>query len=161
MGFFDDNSGKFNWFGGGSNNSNPLEAYNNNLGFNNNSTGYTGGNQAPITGGSLAANSFTDKQYNSLVNPTGTNGTNWMNNGTLQGVGSALQGAGALAGAWAGLKQVKLAREMMGNQVDQWNKNYESQAVTINNRLNDQNAWKKAQGRTDMASLVPKYGNIG
>jgi len=36
MGFFDDNSGKFNWFGGGSNNSNPLEAYNNNLGFNNN-----------------------------------------------------------------------------------------------------------------------------
>ena len=90
-----------------------------------------------------------------------TGGSNWMNNGTLSSVGSALQGAGALAGAWAGLKQVKLAREMMGNQVDQWNKNYESQAVTINNRLNDQNAWKKAQGRTDMASLVPKYGNIG
>ena len=91
---------------------------------------------------------------------SGSTGLGW-NTGTLQGVGSVLKGVGSLAGAWAGMKGVKLGEKELAALTEQWNKNYESQAITVNNRLRDQNAWKGAQGRTDMATLVPKYGNIG
>jgi len=80
----------------------------------------------------------------------------WGNNtgSTLKGAGSILSGAGSLASAWTGLKNVKLAREAMGIQVAQWDKNYAAQRDATNNRLNDQNSWKKAQGRSDMATLI-------
>jgi len=117
----------------------------------------------------------TSTQYNDFANLGGEGQKDFMNyvnnqgkpegfgfnNSTLGGVGSALQGVGSLAGAWAGLKQVKLGREELASQKEQWNKNYEAQSTTTNNRLRDQNAWKTAQGRSDMATLVPKYGTIG
>jgi hypothetical protein len=83
-----------------------------------------------------------------------------FNNSTLSAGGSVLSGLGSLANAWAGLQGVKLGKQQLGVQQDQWNKNYDSQATTINNRIADQNAWKAAQGRTDLGSLVPKY-NVG
>jgi hypothetical protein len=137
---------------------NPLDTWNNQAGFNTNPGGSSYGNQTSFTGGTPGANSFTNQQYSNLIN---NKSSNWMNNGTLQGVGSVLQGVGSLAGAWAGMKGVKLGEKELAAMTEQWNKNYESQAITVNNRLRDQNAWKGAQGRTDMASLVPKYGNIG
>ena len=100
--------------------------------------------------------SLADMQNSNLSNGEGFG----FNNSTLKAGGSVLSGLGSLAGAWAGLQGVKLGEKQLGVQQDQWNKNYDSQATTINNRIADQNAWKAAQGRTDLGSLVPKY-NVG
>ena len=72
----------------------------------------------------------------------------------MEGFGSAMQGLGSLASGWAAMKNLKLARQSMDNQQNQWNKNYESQRTTVNNQIDNQNAWKKAQGRTDYGKTV-------
>ena len=83
--------------------------------------------------------SFTDKYFNADF---------------LGGAGSVLKGFGSLASGWAAMKNLKLTRQAMDTQQDQWNKDYQSQRTTINNQIDNQNAWKKAQGRTDYGKTV-------
>lgn len=146
MSFFDDETAFSQW---NANNSNP------NAGFQN---WAQGANQADL----IAYGSLPESQQQNFINKMNTSGTDGFgfNNSTLSAGGAVLSGLGSLANAWAGLQGVKLGEKQLGVQQDQWNKNYESQATTINNRIADQNAWKAAQGRTDLGTLVPKY-NIG
>jgi len=110
-----------------------------------------------------ALNQFGDSviNANSMITPDYNTKSKWgdlgWNTDTLKGAGSILGGVGSLAQAWAGLQNVKLGKEELAAKKDMWSKNYASQATTTNNQINDQNAWKAAQGRTDFASLVPKY----
>lgn len=73
---------------------------------------------------------------------------------TLSAVSSGFSGLGSLAQGWAALKGLDLAQDSFAFQKDLAQKNYQNQVTTINNRIRDQNAWKRAQGRTDLASLV-------
>ncbi len=77
-----------------------------------------------------------------------------FDNKTLTAVGSGLSGLGRLAQGWASLKELSLAREAFGFKKDLANRQYDATRLTTNNRINDQNAWKTAQGRTDLAKLV-------
>ena len=84
----------------------------------------------------------------------GGTGNKFLNKDTLGGAGAFLEGAGRLASGWAALKNLKLTREAMENQQNQWNTNYEAQRLATNNAISNQNAWKQAQGRTDFSSYV-------
>jgi hypothetical protein len=84
--------------------------------------------------------------------PTGMG--KYLNKDFLGGAGSVLEGLGSLASGWAAMKNLKLTRQAMDTQQDQWNKNYGSQVITTNNQIDNQNAWKKAQGRTDFGKRV-------
>ena len=78
----------------------------------------------------------------------------YMNKDFLGGIGSAMEGLGSLASGWAALKNLKLTRQAMENQQNQWQTNYEAQRLATNNAIANQNAWKQAQGRTDFGSYV-------
>jgi len=67
---------------------------------------------------------------------------------------SAATGIGGLAKAWSALKTVGLTKDAYANQNKQWQADYDAQKTTTNNRIKDQNAFKKAQGRTDYGNLV-------
>ena len=78
----------------------------------------------------------------------------YLNQDFLGGVGSALEGFGNLARGWAAMKNLKLTRQAMENQQNQWQTNFDAQALAANNQIANQNAWKQAQGRTDFGSYV-------
>lgn len=73
---------------------------------------------------------------------------------TFNVAGNVLGGIGKLAQGWAAIKGLGMARDSFEQQKEMANKNYDAMATTVNNRINDQNAWKTAQGRTDLAKLV-------
>ena len=81
-------------------------------------------------------------------------GDKYLNSDFLGGIGSALKGFGSLASGWAAMKNLKLTKQAMDTQQDQWNKNYGSQVTITNNQIDNQNAWKTAQGRTDFGKRV-------
>tara|TARA_R110002153_G_scaffold95824_1_gene229858 strand:- start:86 stop:715 length:630 start_codon:yes stop_codon:yes gene_type:complete len=78
----------------------------------------------------------------------------YLNADFLGGAGSVLEGFGSLAKGWAAMKNLKLTKEAMDTQQNQWNTNYEAQRTATNNQIGNQNAWKQAQGRTDYGSYV-------
>jgi len=84
--------------------------------------------------------------------PTGL--SKYLNKDFLGGMGSAMEGLGSLAQGWAALKNLKLSRQAMENQQNQWQTNFDAQALATNNAIANQNAWKKAQGRTDYGAYV-------
>lgn len=76
------------------------------------------------------------------------------------GIGGLQAGAG-IFDAFNKRKQLKLAREAFNFQKSAFNKNFglaergfANQVTAVNNRIADQNAFKRAQGRTDLAKLV-------
>ena len=94
---------------------------------------------------------YQNKLNRSVYNPKGdaTGLGKYMNQDFLSGAGSFLEGAGRLAQGWAAIKNLKLTRQAMENQQNQWSTNYEAQRLATNNAIANQNAWKQAQGRTD------------
>ena len=42
----------------------------------------------------------------------------------------------------------------MEQQQNQWQANYDNQVTATNNQINNVNAWKKAQGRTDFEQNI-------
>lgn len=78
----------------------------------------------------------------------------WLNQENLAMFSSAATGIGGLAKAWSALKTVGLTKDAYANQNKQWQADYDAQKTTTNNRIKDQNAFKKAQGRTDYGNLV-------
>lgn len=81
-------------------------------------------------------------------------GDKYLNADFLGGAGSVLKGFGSLASGWAAMKNLKLTKEAMDTQQNQWQTNFDAQALATNNQISNQNAWKKAQGRTDYGSYV-------
>ena len=81
-------------------------------------------------------------------------GKGWFNAENMNAFGAAAGGLGSLAKGWAAMKNLKLARQSLENQQNQWQTDYESQRLTTNNAIANQNAWKKAQGRTDFGAYV-------
>ena len=99
---------------------------------------------------------FANKLDSSVLNPKGTPTwqSKYLNKDFLGGMGSAMEGLGSLAQGWAALKNLKLSRQAMENQQNQWSTNYEAQRLATNNAIANQNAWKQAQGRTDFGAYV-------
>ena len=64
----------------------------------------------------------------------------------LGGAGQAMEGLGSLAQGWAAMKNLKLTRQAMENQQNQWQSNFDAQALAVNNQISNQNAWKQASG---------------
>ena len=78
----------------------------------------------------------------------------WFNAPNIEAFGSAITGLGSLASGWAALKNIGIQKDSLANQNQQWQTNYESQRTATNNQISNQNAFKKAQGRTDYGSYV-------
>ena len=72
----------------------------------------------------------------------------------MNAFGSAITGLGSLASGWAALKNIGIQKDALANQNRQYTQNYEAQRTTTNNQIANQNAFKKAQGRTDYGSYV-------
>ena len=100
--------------------------------------------------------SFMDMQNDAYTNSLNNTGLGF-NTGTLEGTGAVLGGIGSLASAWAGLQGVKLGEKSLDQQNKQYGVSHEAQRTTTNNRIADQNAWKVAQGRTDLGAKVKAY----
>tara|TARA_R110001632_G_scaffold72043_1_gene166827 strand:- start:65 stop:574 length:510 start_codon:yes stop_codon:yes gene_type:complete len=145
-----------------SSNSNQIQDFNN-LGGLNLPSNYNFGNQNSMENNGIGERFATDNLAKLKLDPQSSYFTGggeptgmgkYLNKDFLGGAGSALQGLGSLASGWAAMKNLKLTRQAMDTQQDQWNKNYGSQVITTNNQIDNQNAWKKAQGRTDFGKRV-------
>ena len=73
----------------------------------------------------------------------------------------ALQTGSGILDAFTRHKNLKLARDAFNFEKEAFNKNFglsqasfDNQVTTVNNRIGDQNAFKTAQGRTDLSKLV-------
>ena len=97
-------------------------------------------------------------------NPGGMGGKDegfgW-NKGTADLVSSGFGGLGNLARGWAAIKGLGIAEDQLEENKRQYNQNYaqqlrafEGDRTRANTRISDQNAWKTAQGRTDLGSLI-------
>jgi hypothetical protein len=84
------------------------------------------------------------------------------NTGTLQGAGSILGGLGSLAQAWAGLQGVKLGKERLAMQDQQFGANFTNQATLLNNQVDKHNTWAAAnRNSTTYNNIGTDYKNIG
>ena len=72
----------------------------------------------------------------------------------MNAFGAAAGGLGSLAKGWAAIKNLKLSRQAMDTQNRQWQANYDNQVTATNNQINNVNAWKTAQGRTDFEKNI-------
>jgi hypothetical protein len=91
---------------------------------------------------------------NSVFPASNNKKESWFNKDNMSAFASGAAGLGSLASGWAALKNLKLSRQAMENQQNQWQANYDSQRLTTNNQIANQNAWKQAQGRTDYGAYV-------
>ncbi len=87
-------------------------------------------------------------------------GFGW-NMDTMNMIGTGLGGIGNLARGWAAIKGLGIAEDQLDENKRQYNQNYaqqlrafEADRTRANTRISDQNAWKTAQGRTDLGSLI-------
>tara|TARA_R110002020_G_scaffold147022_4_gene322087 strand:- start:264 stop:722 length:459 start_codon:yes stop_codon:yes gene_type:complete len=87
-------------------------------------------------------------------------GFGW-NMDTMNMIGSGLGGLGNLARGWAAIKGLGIAEDQLEENKRQYNQNFgqqlrafEGDRTRANTRISDQNAWKTAQGRTDLGSLI-------
>ena len=162
MNWEDEYNSKYGFPNLSSSNSNQVQDFNN-LGGLNLPSNYNFGNQNSMENNGIGERFATenlaklqlDPQSNYFTGggePTGMG--KYLNKDFLGGAGSVLEGLGSLASGWAAMKNLKLTRQAMDTQQDQWNKNYGSQVITTNNQIDNQNAWKKAQGRTDFGKRV-------
>lgn len=116
-------------------------------------TGYGELNQA-------GQQSWIDKMNADYLKPP-TEGVGF-NNSTFEGVGSLLGGVGSLAQAWAGLQGVKLGKERLAMQDQQFGANFTNQSTMLNNQINKHNNWATANNITNRYdNIETNYKNIG
>jgi len=84
-----------------------------------------------------------------------------MNLETFNVAGNAIGGLGKLAQGWAAIKGLGIAEDQLVENQAQFAQNfgmqekaYDANVVQANNDINNRNAWKAAQGRTDLSQLV-------
>ena len=103
-------------------------------------------------------NDLVDDKLNNLGKGTEIG---W-NTGTLEGAGSILGGIGSLAQAWAGLQGVKLGKERLAMQDQQFGANFTNQATLLNNQVDKHNTWAAAnRNSTTYDNIGTDYKNIG
>ncbi len=78
----------------------------------------------------------------------------YFNKDTLGLVVDGLLGVGSLLQGWGALKNVKLGRQQLAENRRQYDQNYAAQRTLINNAIADQNAYKVAQGMSNLSTLV-------
>lgn len=127
--------------------------------------------EVDLTPSGLLGRQFPNSGQGLIVNPGNSTGTGSTgsgefgdndliadkfgpNFGTAKFLGNAIGGLGNLAQGFLALKQLGLAKDSLEFQKEFSNRTFDAQRTTVNNRLNDQNAYKTAQGRTDLAKLV-------
>jgi len=82
------------------------------------------------------------------------NWNKYFNKDTL-GLGiNAIQGVGSLLQGWSALKNAKLGKQQLAENRRQYDQNYAAQRTLINNAIADQNAYKVAQGMSNLSNLV-------
>ena len=128
--------------------------------------------KAPEEGSIFSNNQNNLDGLGHLTSPTGSNygsygsvgddpnkGTDWKGWGGM--IGSGLAGLGQLAQGWAAIKGIGVAEDQLGENKRQYNQNYaqqlrafEGNRTRANTRIDDQNAWKTAQGRKDLGNLI-------
>lgn len=85
-----------------------------------------------------------------------------FNPASFKAGGSILQGLGSLAQAWAGLQGVKLGKESLAQQDQQFGANFTNQATLLNNQVNKHNTWAAAnRNSTTYDNIGTDYKNIG
>ena len=97
-------------------------------GYGNNSvgaggSGYTGNQLTDFSDKLLDLNLRTDAPWTPKTptpDPSASGLGKYLNKDFLGGVGSAMEGLGSLASGWAALKNLKLSRQAMENQQNQW-----------------------------------------
>lgn len=77
--------------------------------------------------------------------------TGWLGNG--QNLSAAVQGIGALTGAWLGYQNMKVAKDQLNFQKEAWSKNFANSTKTYNTSLED-----RIRGRT--ADYAGKEGDV-
>ena len=84
-----------------------------------------------------------------------------FNKGTFDAVGSGLGGLGQLAQGYAAIKGLGIAKDQLSENRRQYDQNFANQVTTTNNAIQDSNtqtgynnAWLKAQGRSDFGKLA-------
>lgn len=86
-----------------------------------------------------------------------TTGFDWgkyFNKDTI-GLGiSGLQGVGSLLQGWGALKNAKLGKQQLAENRRMYDQNYAAQRTLTNNAIADQNAYKTAQGMSNLSNLV-------
>lgn len=86
-----------------------------------------------------------------------TTGFDWgkyFNKDTL-GLGIAgLLGVGSLLQGWGALKNAKLGKQQLAENRRMYDQNYAAQRTLTNNAIADQNAYKTAQGMSNLSNLV-------
>lgn len=109
-----------------------------------------GGGFNPLSGGS------------GVPTPGGSGGGwSWLNTRDQQGVlGPAIQGAGALASLFMGMKQYNLAKEQLAFQKDSFNKQYAANQSLTNSRLEDRQNRRVQENpnATGVAEYMAKWG---
>jgi len=112
--------------------------------------------------GDTDTTSFMDKLNNDYLKQASTPGEIGWNTGTLEGAGSILGGIGSLAQAWAGLQGVKLGKERLAMQDQQFGANFTNQATLLNNQVDKHNTWAAAnRNSTVYDNIGTDYKNIG
>ena len=112
--------------------------------------------------GDTDTTSFMDKVNNDYLRQASTPGDIGWNTGTLEGAGSILGGVGSLAQAWAGLQGVKLGKQRLDAQDQQFGANFTNSAIMLNNQINKHNNWAAANNITNRYDNVgTDYKNIG
>jgi hypothetical protein len=107
-------------------------------GYGNNSvgaggSGYTGNQLTDFSDKLLDLNLRTDAPWTPKTptpDPSASGLGKYLNKDFLGGVGSAMEGLGSLASGWAALKNLKLSRQAMENQQNQWQTNFDAQGRT-------------------------------
>ena len=116
----------------------------------------------PVNGLSFGGRDANGNLFNSGIGKVDTGDTGGINGlqAAQLGIG-ALNTGSAIMDSYNRYKNLKLAREAFNFQKEAFNKNFglskasfDNQVTTVNNRINDQNAFKTAQGRADLAKLV-------
>lgn len=74
-------------------------------------------------------------------NVPGDGALGWL--GKAENLSAAMQGIGALTGAWQGFQQLRLAKDQLNFQRDAWQKNFGNSVRSYNTRLED-----RIRGRT-------------
>ena len=101
------------------------------------------------------------KGFMDYVNSQGTSEGFGFNNDTFNAAGSAAKGAGSMMQGWAGLQGVKLGRERLARQDQQFGANFSNQATLLNNQVNKHNRWAEANpGSTKYDQVSTDYRNI-
>lgn len=78
----------------------------------------------------------------------------YINKDTLGLAIDGLQGVGSLLQGWSALKNAKLGKQQLAENIRMYDQNYAAQRTLTNNAIADQNAYKIAQGMSNLSNLV-------